>query len=116
MFSNNAQEVSTTPWETELIGMFLEVHMDEYLDKTRNGNRDLKKNERAVMKALYAIDQPRNTYKELSDYYGIGQSTIRKIKERAIKRLQSEESKKEIANFLHEYRINTQADTEKYRN
>ena len=55
------------------------------------------------------------TYKELSDYHKVGQSTIRSVKERAIKRLQSEESKVKIADFLHEYRINTKADTEKYR-
>ena len=115
VFSNNEADVSITKWETDLAGAFLEVHMDEYLDLTRNGNRDLKKNERDVIKALFGIDQPRKTYKELSDYYDISQSTIRKVKERAIKRLQAEESKEKIADFLHEYRINTKADTEKYR-
>lgn len=114
-FAHNAQEVSVTKWETDLTGSFLEVHMDEHLDFTRNGKRDLKKNERAVVKALYGIDQPRQTYKELSDYYKVSQSTIRSVKERAIKRLKSEESKQEIAYFLHEYRINTKADTENYR-
>lgn len=115
-FANNVMEVGLTKWETDLVGYFLEVHMDEYLDLTRDGNRDFKKNERAIVKALYGIDQSKMTYKEISEYYGVGQSTIRSVKERAIKRLQSEESKEKIANFLHEYRISTQADTEKYRN
>ena len=115
VFFKNQEDVALTKWETELTGMFLEVHMDEHLDLTRNGNRDLKKNERAIIKALYGIDQPRKTYAEVSEYYGVGQSTVRKVKERAVKRLQTEESKREISNFLHEYRINTQADTEKYR-
>ena len=114
-FSNNEDEVALTKWETDLVGAFLEVHMDEFLDLTRDGNRDFKKNEREVMKALYGIDQPKKTYKELSDFYGIGQSTIRKVKERALKRLQDEESKQKIAEFLHEYRINTKADTEKFK-
>ena len=115
IFTNNIEEVALTKWETDLIGAFLEVHMDDYLDLTRDGNRDFKKNEREIVKALFGIDRPRKTYKELSEYYGISQSTIRKVKERAIKRLQSEESKEKIANFLHEYRINTKADTEKYK-
>ena len=115
VFANNEEEVSLTKWETDLVGAFLEVHMDEYLDLTRDGNRDFKKNERAILKALYGIDQPIMTYKELSEYYDISQSTIRSVKERAVKRLRSEESKEKIANFLHEYRINTKADTEKYR-
>ena len=115
MFSKNAEEVSLTKWESDLTGSFLEMHMDDYLDLTRSGNRDLKKNEREVIKSLYGIDRPRQTYKEVAEYYGIGQSTIRSIKERAIKRLQVDDSKREIAYFLHEYRINTKADTEKYR-
>ena len=115
VFSNNVNEVSVTKWETDLSGAFLEVHMDDYLDLTRAGNRDLKKNERDILKALYGIDQPIKTYSELSEKYKIPQPTIRQIKKRAIKRLQVNESKEKIANFLHEYRISTQADIENYR-
>ena len=114
-FTNNVEEVSMTRYETDLTGAFLEVHMDEYLDLTRTGKRDLMKNERSIMKSLYGIDEPVKTYRELSDILEISQSTIRSVKERAIKRLQSEKSKEEIAFFLHEYRINTKANTEKYR-
>ena len=65
IFSKNAEEVSLTRYETDLVGAFMDVHMDDYLDLTRNGNRDLKKNERAIIKALYGLDQPRMTYAEL---------------------------------------------------
>ena len=115
VFFKNQEDVALTSWETDLTGAFLEVHMDEYLDLTRDGNRDFKKNERVIIKALFGIDQPVQTYKELSEHYGISQSTIRKVKERAIKRLKVEESKEKIADFLHEYRIKTQADTEKFK-
>ncbi|MGI9548838.1 MAG: sigma factor-like helix-turn-helix DNA-binding protein [Bdellovibrionales bacterium] len=115
VFFHNQEEVALTKWETDLIGAFMDVHMDKYLDLTRNGNRDLKKNERAVLKALYGLDEVRMSYKDISDHYKVSQSTIRSVKERAIKRLKTRESIEEIADFLHEYRINTQADTEKYR-
>ncbi len=107
VFANNVQEVALTKYETDLTGSFLDIHMDDYLDLTREGNRDMMKNERAIIKSLYGLDEPRMTYKEVSEYYKVGQSTVRKVKERAIKRLKSEESKTEIASFLHEYRINT---------
>jgi len=115
VFAHNVNEVAVTKYDTDLIGAFLEVHMDEYLDFTRGGKRDLFKKEREILKSIYGIDRPVMTYKEISDSLEVSQSTIRKVKERAIKRLQSEESKEEIAYFLHEYRISTNADIEKYR-
>ena len=42
-FSNNVMEVSESKWDTDLTGYFLEVHMDEVLDLTRTGKRDLKR-------------------------------------------------------------------------
>ena len=115
LFSKNVSEVAVSKWDTDLTGYFLEVHMDEHLDFTRDGNRDYKKNERAIIKSLYGIDEAAKTYKELSEAYQTPEPTLRQIKKRAIKRLQSEDSKEKIANFLHEYRIQTNADTEKYR-
>lgn len=114
-FANNEDEVSMTPYDSDLVGAFLEVHMDEYLDMTRGGNRDLFKRERETLKALYGIDRPSMTYAELEEYQKIPQPTIRQVKKRALKRLQSEESKREIASFLYEYRIKTSADVEKYQ-
>lgn len=115
IFSKNIEEVSMTRWEADLVGAFMDVHMDDHLDLTRYGNRDLKKSERAILKSLYGLDEPRKTYAELSEYYGIPQPTIRQIKKRAIKRLQSEKSKEEIADFLIGYSVRTQADIEKYK-
>lgn len=115
VFVNNVEEVALSKWETDLVGMFMDVHMDEYLDLTREGNRDFKKQERAILKSLYGLDTVKLSYKEVAETYNVSQSTIRKVKERAIKRLKVEESQEKIADFLHEYRISTQADTEKFR-
>lgn len=115
IFSKNAAEVISSKWETDFVGYFLEAHMDDYLDLTRTGKRDVFKKERAILKSVYGIDQVKMTYAEISDEMGVSQSTIRSVKERAIKRLKSEDSKEKIAHFLHEYRITTNADTEKYR-
>ena len=76
VFFRNQEDVALTKWETDLVGTFLEVHMDEHLDFTRAGNRDLKKNERAIIKSLYGIDQPVMTYKELSEYYIYAKHTL----------------------------------------
>ena len=115
VFFNNQEEVALTSYETDLIGAFLDVHFDEYLDLRADGSRNLRGIERIVLKELYGLDTIKYTYSELSDKYRTSQSTLRKVKERAIKKLKSEESLNKIADFLHEYRINTQADTEKYR-
>ena len=115
VFFRNQEDVALTSWETDLTGAFLEVHMDEYLDLTRGGNRNFKGVEREVIKRLFGIDGVKLTYKELSERYKINDVTLRKVRQRAIKKLQDEESKEKIADFLHEYRIKTQADTEKYR-
>ena len=109
VFSNNVAEVSISKYDTDLTGYFLEVHMDEVLDLTREGNRDYKKNEREVIKFLYGIDCVQKTYKELSEQYGIPEATLRQVKKRALNRLKSFESKQKIAHFLHEYRISTKA-------
>ena len=115
VFRNNVEEVATSKWETDLVGSFMDVHMDDYLDLTREGNRDLRKNERSIVKMIFGLDGPKMSYREIADYYKISQSTIRSVKERAIKRLQEEESKEKIADFLHEYRVGTQADIENYK-
>ena len=115
VFFKNQEDVALTAWETDLVGAFLEVHMDELLDLTRGGNRNFQGIEREVIKRLFGLDGVKLTYQELSDAYKVAPSTLRKVKERAIKKLQEEESKRIIADFLHEYRIKTQADTEKFK-
>ena len=108
-FSNNVIEVATSKYDTDLTGYFLEVHMDEVLDLTREGNRDYKKNERDIVRQLYGIDCVQKTYKELSEQYQIPEATLRQVKKRALNRLKSFDSKQKIAHFLHEYRISTKA-------
>ena len=115
IFFTNQEDVALTAWETDLVGAFLEVHMDDYLDLTRGGNRNLRGIEREVIKRLFGLDGVRLTYQELSDRYKVTPSTLRKVKERALKKLQEEDSSRIIADFLHEYRIKTQADTEKFK-
>ena len=116
MFSKNAEEVSLTKWESDLACSFLDMHFDEYLDLKKNGKRNLKGIERFVMRNFYGLDGPRMSSKEIGSQFGISESTVGVIKKRAINKLKDEESKLRIANFLHEYRIVTKADTEKYRN
>ena len=116
MFSKNAEEVSLTKWESDLTCSFLDMHFDEYLDLKKNGKRNLKGIERFVMRNFYGLDGPRMSSKEIGSQFGISESTVGVIKKRAINKLKDEESKLRIANFLHEYRIVTKADTEKYRN
>ena len=116
MFSKNAAEVSLTKWESDLTCAFLDMHFDSYLDLKKNGKRNLKGIERFVMRNFYGLDGPRMSSKEIGSQFGISESTVGVIKKRAIKKLKDEQSKIEIANFLHEYRIKVQADTDKYRN
>ena len=116
VFFRNQEDVALTKWETELTGAFLDVHVDEFLDKKPNGKRNLMGIERKIVREFYGIDGPRKTSKEIAEELQKGYGTIDVVRKRALDKLRKEESKREIANFLHEYRINTQADTEKYRN
>ena len=115
VFFRNQEDVALTAWETDLTGAFLEVHMDEYLDLKKSGGRNFKGIEREIIKRTYGIDGVKLTLKEISEIYNVSHSTIRVIKNRALNKLKDEESKRIIADFLHEYRIKTQADTEKFR-
>ena len=51
----------------------------------------------------------------MAERYNISDSTARVIKNRALNKLKSEDSKRIIANFLHEYRITTKANTDIFR-
>ena len=67
------------------------------------------------MRNFYGLDGKRMSSKEIGDYFNISESTVGVIKKRALGKLKTKESEEIIANFLHEYRIKTKADTEKYR-
>ena len=114
-FTNNIEEVAMTRYETDLTGAFLEVHMDDFLDKYPNGTRYLKGIERKIVKDFYGIDTERKSSREIADELQKGVGTIDVVRKRALDKLREEDPKRILANFLHEYRINTKADAEKYR-
>jgi len=115
VFFRNQEDVALTKWETDLVGAYLDVHFDEYLDLKKSGERNFKGIERILIKEFYGLDAPRKTSKELAQSLKISPSTVDVVRKRALDKLKSEESKEKIADFLHEYRIGTKADTEKYR-
>ena len=116
VFSRNVDEVAITKYETDLVGAFLDVHLDEFLDLTFKGERNKKGIERFVVKSFYGLDCVRMSAKEISEVLKISPSTVGVVRKRAVDSLKNELSKKIISDFLHEYRISTQADIEKYRN
>ena len=109
-FANNVEEVAVTKYETDLLGYFLESHMDDFLDLNFKGERNKKGIERELVMQFYGIDNVRKTYKELADQYKISESTIGVVIKRAISKLKSDESKALISEFCKEYFIETQAD------
>lgn len=113
-FTNNADEVALTRYETDLVGAFLEVHMDDYLDTKPNGKRNLMGIERKIVKDFYGIDTVRKTSKEIASELNKGVGTIDVVRKRALDKLRGKESKEGIAHFLREYRISTIADYEKH--
>ena len=115
VFRDNVEEVALTKWETDLVGAFMDVKMDDVLDLKANGSRNLKGIERDVLKLSFGLDTPRIPLKQIASIYRVSESTVRVIKNRALNKLKDEKSKEEIADFLFEYRINTQADAEKFR-
>ena len=108
-FSNNVMEVAVGKYETELIGYFLEVHMDEVLDLKANGGRNYKGIERKLITEFYGIDSIKKSSKELASELGISVSTIDVVRKRALDKLKGLRSKQKIAHFMHEYRISTKA-------
>ena len=116
MFMKNYEDVVTSKWETDLLGYFLEVHMDEYLDLTFKGERNLKGTERTILRGLFGIDEEIKTYQELAEMLNISQSTLRSVKQRAIEKLKSNESLEKIANFTKEYRITTDSWAREWEN
>ena len=115
VFFRNQEDTALTKWESDLTCSFLDVHFDDFLDLKKNGKRNSKGIERFVMRNFYGLDGKRMSSREIGDYFNISESTVGVIKKRALGKLKTKESEEIIANFLHEYRIKTKADTEKYR-
>ena len=109
-FANNVEEVAVTKYETDLLGYFLESHMDDFLDLNFKGERNRTGIERIVMLSYYGIDNVRKTAKEIAETFKVSESTIKNVVKRAQKKLRCDESREIISNFCKEYFINTQAD------
>lgn len=114
IFFTNQEDVATSKWETDLIGAFFDVHLDDYLDLTFKGERNLKGIERTVIKEFYGLEGLRKTSKELGVHFNVSVSTIDVVRKRAIDKLKVDKSKYAIAKFLCEYKIKTNADYNLY--
>ena len=110
LFFKNQEDTALTKYQTDLLGYFLESHMDDYLDLNFKGNRNYKGIERELVMQFYGIDCERRSRKDLSEQYKISPSTIGVVVKRAITKLKSDESKEIIRDFCKEYSIETQAD------
>ena len=110
VFFKNQEDTALTKYQTDLLGYFLESHMDDFLDLKFNGKRNANGIERELIMQFYGIDNIRKTRKELAEQYKISESTIGVVIKRAITKLKSDESKEIISEFCREYSIETQAD------
>ena len=110
VFFRNQEDTAVTKYETDLLGYFLESHMDDYLDFNFKGERNPKGIERMVMSSYYGIDNIRMTAKEIAETFKVSESTIKNVVKRAQKKLRCDESRELISEFCKEYSINTQAD------
>ena len=110
IFFRNQEDTALTKYENELLGYFLDVHLDEHLDMTFKGERNWKGMERDVIKSFYGLDTVKLTAKEISEEYKIGLSTLKSVIKRSLDKLRSKESKELISHFCKEYFLDTQAD------
>ena len=115
MFMNIEQnEEHMLSYEAELLGFFLDAHFDDFLDRKSDGERNLKGIERDVIKKLFGIESEFSTYSELSDYYEVSATSLRKVKSRALDKLKSPMSLRLIAEFVRDYKITTCSNADDY--
>ena len=87
-FPNMIEEI--TPWDQ----LELADVIDDYMIKTiKNADH------REIVKAMYGIDIQKRSVKELAEKYRMSEISIKKIRERTIKKLRTEEFEKIIENF-----------------
>ena len=103
----NIEDTALTKYETDLLGYFLDVHLDEFLDLNFKGERNWKGIERDVIKMFYGIESARLTTKEIAKAYHVSDSTIKNVVKRSLAKLRTKESMTLIANFCQEYFIST---------
>ena len=114
IFFRNQEDTALTKYETDLLGYFLDVHLDEFLDLNFKGERNWNGVERYLLKSFYGLEEVRKSQKELAEELNLSNSTIRVIIKRAITKLRSKESMDLIANFCHEYFISTNSLAREY--
>ena len=103
----NIEDTALTKYETDLLGYFLDVHLDEFLDLNFKGERNWKGIERDVIRMFYGIESARLTTKEIAKVYHVSDSTIKNVVKRSLAKLRTKESMTLIANFCQEYFIST---------
>ena len=108
LFDHEAS-MSLTKYENDLIGDILEEVMDDVLDKKPDGTPKKGGIEKFVLMNFLGIDG-HMTYKEMANYFGVSEKSLRNVKNRALTKLRSDESKRRIATFIQQYKIDTNAD------
>ena len=96
VFSEKVQDGHIPNYQNELLGYFLDEVIEAEIPK--HIGKD-------VLRCLFGLDDELKTYSELGEFYKVGQSTIRTVKQRALDRLKKPLVKTVIARFLDEYRI-----------
>ena len=86
-------------YQNELLGYFI----DDVIEGEFPGVKNVIKKD--VLRGLFGLEDELMTYKDLGEYYQKSQSTVRKVKERALDVLRQEHVKRNIAQFLWEYKI-----------
>ena len=114
IFFRNQEDTALTKYETDLLGYFLDVHLDEFLDLNFKGDRNWNGIERYLVKSFYGMEEVRKSGKELAEEFKISQSTIRSLIQRALNKLRSKESMELISNFCREYFISTNSLAREY--
>ena len=105
IFFTNQEQSALTNAEQDLMGLFLEVQMDKYLDVKKNGEVNPKGIERDVLKRLFGIDCAEEGYSTLEEDYKKSVTTLAKVKQRALDKLRTEECRLEIAEFAYSYKM-----------
>ena len=114
IFFRNQEDTALTKYETDLLGYFLDVHLDEFLDLNFKGERNWTGIERDVIRMFYGIESARLTTKEIAKVYHVSDSTIKNVVKRSLAKLRTKESMTLIANFCHEYFISTNSLAREY--
>ncbi len=105
VFGEKADEDANAGWWNDFLGSKLEDIIGDTLDKPFH---------QQLIKAFFGIDEAQMSYKELSETFRMPESTVRKVKQRVLAKLQTPEVMMEIAEFMREYKIETDSAATEY--